>query len=223
MGFEELVYDEPPKSMRERPSGSTTMKQCGWCRYASGIHRHNYCIEGRCIVLWKYNSNSKIKWDTNCIIREMSKAEIDAEIRRQKLNIEELQSRIESIECNLITLSIAIEDAPYIPPLPSDRKHNHFEVGDSVAVFCADKKTWFFGEVKLGYRHQDGCVSYRLNGVGPQDGKYWGMGVAVPYVMLLSEYAWFASNREYYKKWCEKAYNEDFNGKSLVIAEIKKQ
>lgn len=107
----------------------------------------------------------------------------------------------------------------YMPPLPRNRKHNHFNIGDKVVVFY--NNLWYTGEVKNGYRHHDGCVSYKLDGIGPQnEGEYWGCGFGVPCVMLKSEYDWFRDNPDKYKIWRDKSCAERYNGEIIELPEV---
>ena len=79
---------------------------------------------------------------------------------------------------------------------------------------------WTKGVVKEGYRHHDGCVSYKLENIGPQEKGFWGCGMSVPTVLLESEYTWFIENPDSYKFWSSKAYNREYNGKTIPVAPI---
>ena len=111
--------------------------------------------------------------------------------------------------------------------LPHNRSHDFFNIDDKIACYLTFEKDhelynkgdegWFLGEVRLGYRHHDGCVSYRLNGVGPQDPErdkngtpldddfkgYWGSGYSQPGVMKLEEFLYFKDHTDEYIEWFE--------------------
>ena len=116
--------------------------------------------------------------------------------------------------------------------IPSQRNPNHFDIDDPVYVYRFEDGKWYFGHVRNGYRHHDGCVSFRLFGIGPQDedtepatslfsqGGYWGMGFAVPNVLKKEEYEWFKSHPEEYFEWCQHAYPHKYGDKKLSPAII---
>lgn len=108
--------------------------------------------------------------------------------------------------------------------LTHERPHNYFNVGDKVAVYLMleddderkgkIREGWYSGEVRHGYRHHDGCVSYKLDGVGPQDPPmndsgallstfegYWGSRMAQPGVMKLEEWLYFRDHSKEYIEW----------------------
>lgn len=124
-------------------------------------------------------------------------------------------------ELNAIHACMSAQQAgwPLPVPLPWDRDYDCFNIGDKVAVYFDDHGGWYFGEVKSGYRHHDGCVSYRLNDIGPQEKGFWGSGYAVPSVLLLSEYEYLRANPEYYKWWRRAAGNSSYNGKHIHLSE----
>lgn len=107
--------------------------------------------------------------------------------------------------------------------LPSMRKYNHFNIDDEVAVFI--ENNWYFGKVKNGYRHHDGCVSYELENYGPKETdenfkSFLSCGFMIPGIMLKSEYDYFQKNPEEYVEWISKSYNRKYNGNYLEIAII---
>jgi hypothetical protein len=219
-------YHEPSIEYRSKLHGSTTLKQCGWCIYASGTHRYSYCIEGSCSLQKSYSKD--IKWDNKCLFINASKSEIKAFIEHHEYDIKNHESSIERHKKYIIELQKIESEAPERPSLPDDRPHDHFNIDDHVAVWQGDK--WYFGEVRNGYRHQDGCVSFCLDGIGPQEANdkefpfkegFWGLGVSVPIILLKSEYDFFKDNQKEYDIWCEKAYSKSFNGKTLEPVEIK--
>lgn len=212
--------NEPPLKDQDRESGSTTLKQCGWCEHASGSHRYNYCISGTCSLQKSYNRD--VTWDKECVLKDASKSDIDSMISSHKYSIKSAEASIKSHIEHIETLINIHLSATERPSLPDDRKHDHFNIGEPIAMFYEDK--WVFGEVRNGYRHHDGCVSYMLNGIGPQDidkgSGYWGVGVSVPIIMLKSEYDFFKENNTEYKKWCSIAYDKSFNGETIEVSEI---
>ena len=60
------------------------------------------------------------------------------------------------------------------------RPFDYFNIDDRIVVYVTFTEDdaehvgkglegWYTGLVRRGYRHHDGCVSYVLNGIGPQD------------------------------------------------------
>lgn len=207
---------EPPVEMQDNDQGSTTLKQCGWCEYASGTHRYNYCIKGNCSLDKSYSN--EIMWNDRCKFIDASKSDIDAVIKNHLYTIKQNNESNERHEEYINKLTSIQNDAVYRPPLPDNRKHDHFNLNDNVMIHYENH--WYTGEVRGGYRHHDGCVSYRLNGIGPQNEGFWGHGSATPTVLLEDEYQWFKLNPQEYLKWCEVAYDKEFNGEKITIAEI---
>jgi len=201
----------------DKAPNSTTLEQCGWCEHASGNHRYNYCISGRCQL--DKSEGNKIKWSDECKFIDASKSDINAVIKNHEYSINEAKRTVVGHQQHILTLMDIMQGKPERPPLPDDRKHDHFNIDDPVVVHHKGK--WFEGIVKSGYRHHDGCVSYRLDGVGPQDKGFWGMGYAVPMVLLRSEYRFFENNPEQYKIWAKKAYNKSFNGETFNVPDLE--
>lgn len=225
----EKINKEPTGEMVAWESGSTTLKQCGWCEYVWGSRRYNYCIEGTCALLEKYSFSSdktQVKWNDKCFFSTALQSEVKSLIEGHEYSIELAKKDIEDRKKYVEILNGMYNNKDYVPPLPEHRKHDHFNIGSKVAVWHQDK--WFFGEVQSGYRHHDGCVSYRLDGIGPQgpgDNEnftgFWGSGMSIPHVILTGEYLFFKKNPQIYKQWCKKAYDKEFNGKTLAIALIE--
>lgn len=207
-------YKEPTKQEDlNRERNSTTLKQCGWCEFASGMHRYNYCIEGKCHLDKSYSKD--VHWDTPCKFSNASKYEIKSIIDSHKYEIDSCKGQIKSHENYIKKLLTLKKTAVKRPALPDDRETEHFKLGVGVAVYFDDK--WHFGKVVSGYRTYDGCVSYDLDDY-PKKGI--GCGNAVPIVMLKSEYDWFKENPKEYLIWCDKAYKESYNGNKLDVAPI---
>lgn len=209
-------YPEPTGKDTGRERGSTTLKQCGWCEYASGVHRYGYCIEGTCRLLRSYSKD--VHWDDKCQVAESSKADLGKLIEYHQWEIENHKKSVVNITNYIKVLGEVRETASARPPLPSNRKHTHFNLSDPIAVYIEGQ--WEFGEVRMGYRHHDGCVSYWLEDKGPQSGAFWGSGYAVPTVMLKGEWEYFRDNTEEYDVWCKGAYREKYNGRVLDPAPI---
>ena len=209
-------YPEPPDSEKHRKRGETTLKQCGWCEFAGGTHRYDYCIEGNCSLQRDYSD--EIHWDDKCLFLDASQNEIKSCIDYHFYKIKEAEKSIERHNKYIYKLKELHGSAKYTPQLPENREYNHFNEGDRIALYFESK--WLFGEVVAGYRHHDGCVSYKLDNFGPQQNGFWGCGVAIPHVMLESEYVWFKSHPKEYELWCKKAYNKKCNGKILEVAKI---
>ena len=207
---------EPPTHLQERESNSTTLEQCGWCEYASGSHRYNYCIKGSCSLSKSYSKD--VIWSDKCKFIDASQTDIDAIVKNHEGTIKQNDRSTERQKEYIKILSGIREKAVFRPPLPDDRKHDHFNLNEPLRVYYENK--WQTGEVKEGYRHHDGCVSYRMDDIGPQEKGFWGNGYAIPTVLLENEYQFFKENTKEYLKWCEIAYNKDFNGERMNIALI---
>ena len=221
-----LDYDpskEPPVTMHDKASGSTTLLQCGWCEYASGTHRYNYCINGRCALLRDYGKEREVVWNDKCHLIDASQSELGSLVDYHIYKIDSYEASIKRHNKYIECLRELIPSSPLRPPLPSDRKHDHFNIDDEIYVYMDDMEVsgWFAGIVKNGYRHHDGCVSYRLYNVGPQEKGFWGCGMSVPIVLLKYEYEFFQANPSEYAVWCAKAYDKDYNGKTIEVAPIE--
>jgi hypothetical protein len=211
-------YPEPSGEIVARERGATTLIECGWCEYASGTHRYNYCISGHCSLQKSYSK--EVHWDDKCYFLTTSQSDVLNLIDYHKREIKNAENEIKREKKYIKLLEKKFFEAPKRPDLPENRKYNHFKLGSDVAVYFKEDNKWHFGKVVLGYRHEDGCVSYVLKDIGPQTGNFWGCGVSVPIVMLKSEYDFFEDHPDEYKIWCEKAYNKTYNGEKLVIAPI---
>lgn len=105
-------------------------------------------------------------------------------------------------------------------PIPSERPEKYFNIDDPIYVWLPSKKSWFFGNVRSGYRTADGFVSYRLLDIGPQDEdiinptklfwwyKYWGIWQSSPHILKDYEYDYFQNYPLKYSNWCKVAYSE---------------
>lgn len=210
---------EPKGEMRDRLPGTTTLESCGWCKYAHGSHRHNYCISGSCDLQKSYAED--VTWDMTCVFKETSKADVDAMIRNHQWSLAGAKNSIERYKKNIKTLKTIRKRCPDRPCMPEDRKCDHFNLEDSIRLVYEGK--WIPGVVKNGYRHHDGCVSYRLEGIGPQggEGSFWGIGMAVPTIMLLKEFLYFRDNPEEFKSWSKRVCAKSYNGKTIDLLPIE--
>jgi hypothetical protein len=190
-------YPEPTGTLINKKRGSTNFKQCGWCDYASGTHRYDYCIEGKCSLLRSYSKD--VHWDDKCNFITASKSELTELIKYHNCEIQNLKVQISMYKEYISILKNLETDANYKPTLPRDREYNYFNIGDKVAVFVERK--WHFGEVTDGHTYHDGIVSYVLEDIGSG-----GLGVSRPEILLKEEYEWFKRYPEEYEIWCKKAY-----------------
>ena len=202
----EELNNEPPVELRHKEKDSTTLKQCGWCKFTgSGSFRHSYMISGSCNLAHYAGGgvHSDVKWDTPCIFTEASRADISAMIDGHQREIKSSEDSIQRHGEHIAELTVLQKNANDRPTLPQDRSHDHFDAGDPVVVFCEGK--WRSGTVEPGYRHHDGCVSYRMDGFGPQDSGFWGCGTSRPEALLAKEAEWFANNQDQFVIWLDLA------------------
>jgi len=209
-----IERSEPPASMQEQEGDSTTLKQCGWCAFASGLHHFSYCISGKCQLGMLYDKD--VTWETKCRLISASKADLAALILHHEYRIEESKNSIKRQKGMITEIQKLVAAAPDRPVLPQDRPPDHFNIDDRVMVYMED--VWVGGDVRQGYRHHDGCVSYRLDDRGPQDTDkdgFWGSGYAVPTVILETEAKQLVANLEEAKVWFDKACGKSFNGSHI--------
>lgn len=153
------------EELKKRKVGATTLNQCGWCKYrGSGSYRHNCMLEGYCSLMPSYGEEREVKWDTPCVIITKGKADLESYAKSHAFEIEEAKGTIKREEEIINHIKMLIKKARDIPPLPWNRKHDHFNVGDRVAAFSEKERNWRFGIVVYGYRHQDGMVSFHIDG-----------------------------------------------------------
>lgn len=200
--------EEPPVAFRDREAGSTNFERCGWCIHCFGTHRFSYCIQGRCELQPSYSA--EVTWKTCCQFKDISKHELTSIIAHKRHTIHDHKSAITLAKKQIAILQSIRKTATTLPPLPGNRCYDYYNVGDKVRVFVAQEgqEKWFAGSVELGYRHHDGCVSYRLDGFGPQEKGFWGCGTASPYILLEKEYKFFVKHQDKYLQWCAKAYRD---------------
>jgi hypothetical protein len=110
-----------------------------------------------------------------------------------------------------------------IPELPDKRPYDYYNIDERIYVVflrtdnpTIEEGKWYSGLVRHGYRHHDGCVSYKLDEVGPQDdNSFWGCGMAVPTILKEEEYIYFQNNPEQYYSWCQVSYKKSYNGEKF--------
>lgn len=191
-----------------RKKGSTTFKQCGWCKHtASGSVRFNCYLSTSCALLKSYGElNEDLYWDTSCVVMRLGKEDLLDIIRSKQYEIKESKNQIKSLNEEISTLKrIKIKKRP---PLPDNRVED-FNEGEIVWVMYHETKKWVRGTVVPGYRSHDGCVSYVLEGY-PESQKGWGCGVSVPCVLKDWEYKYFKTNLDDFSVWlklCDRKYN----------------
>lgn len=118
---------------------------------------------------------------------------------------------------------------------PKERPYDYFNVDDRIVVYVTFDKDdsehygkglegWYTGLVRPGYRHHDGCLSYVLDGIGPQDpprdengnslvqsfGGYWGCGCAQPGIMKFEEFDYFKDHTDEYIEWFENSKKDHY-------------
>jgi hypothetical protein len=210
-----MIDDEPDWiTEKNRKEGDTTLEQCGWCEHrGGGSYRYDCMISGSCDLLKSYRND--VKWNTPCIIKKMGKGDIDNLIEHKEYEIDSSKISITSYQKNIKSLRKISKKADDKPVSPDKRKHDHFNIGDNVMVLNEEKKEWELGTVVNGYRHHDGCVSFDL-----QEKNNLGCGYAVPSVMLLTEYEWFARHLNRFADWVIEACEKDYNGNKFKMTDF---
>ena len=202
-----VEYDpekEPNGKDLHKEYNSTTLKKCGWCKYMSGTHRYDYCIEGNCSILNECANNRR--WNDECFFLTSSKNDVKSIIEKHQLNITNKRYEIKRSE-EYINLLVSLKSVNR-PPLPCNRKSDHFNINDEVIYHCNNK--WCNGVVCYGYRHHEGlvsCLSYNKTVI---------YGIGVPLIMLKTEYEFFLHNIKEYDIWCHTAYSKTYNGETLI-------
>lgn len=217
-------YPEPEWNAENinRKSDSTTLKQCGWCKYCGGGScRYNCSITTSCTLLHDYGLGSNTYWDTPCLLQFLSKEDMNQIIQRKQWNIKNHLKSIEQLKHEIKTIEEM--EFPVKPPLPDNRFHDYQE-GEVVWVFNDERKKWIRGIVVPGYRSHDGCVSYilddipesQLNQQGPR-----GCGVSVPGILTDEEYQYFIKHLEDFKIWLHLS-DKEYNGEREPIQDMYK-
>lgn len=194
-----------------KKQGATTFETCGWCKYSTGSCRYSCTLKGNCKLMKSYE-DSNVEWNTKCKIACLGKADLEAIIKGKGWEINSLRNQISYKEDEKEALEELAYRARYIPPLPSNRPHDYYNVGDTIWVFY--EGAWQRGTVVNGYRHHDGCVSYILDSFpesradkkGP-----WGCGSAVPGILKDEELVHFSYNYEDYCHYLSASY-KSYNG-----------
>ena len=210
-----------------RKRGSTTFKQCGWCKHTGGGGgQYNCMLSTSCNLLHEYGLGSHVYWDTPCLIKMLSKEDMDKIIKWKEYGIKEDQRSTKRLEDEIQT--IRKTEFSIKPPLPSNRLHD-YEEGEIVwiyseKVYSEKEKKWRRATVVPGYRSHDGCVSYIMDGVPesrpkPKGNGPWGCGVRVPIVLKDWEYQYFKKHIDDFKIWLHLS-DTKYNGERMPIDEM---
>lgn len=200
---------------RNREQGSTTFKQCGWCKFAgSGTYQYNAMISGGCKLLKSYDGD--VQWDTPCRIVKMGKADLLNIIQSKNNAIESAKHSIVIIGKEIEELEALVVKAVKSPPLPDSRSCEHFALNEKVWIYARQQANipetkWYSGITVNGYRTFDGCVSYVLDEL-PKSKEGWGCGMSVPTALMDWEFQFFKKNPAKFREWlslCDKSYNGD--------------
>ncbi len=204
-----LIEPSWTKENQNREKGSTTFKRCGWCSYAgTGTYRYGCMISGSCDLLKSYNRN--LTFDTSCIIKQLGKRDIN-DIIESKYN--EIKVHKESIKREKEQISILkkIKVSKELPPLPDNRKFDHFNIGDGIMFYDHSLNLWKEGAVCEGYRYHDGIVPFNT-----KEQKGFGCGTGVPTILLKKEFIYLFTHKEKALTWFKLACDEkQFNGKMI--------
>lgn len=201
-----------------KKKGSTTLKTCGWCEYATGTYRYGCMLEGNCTLMKEYAWNKGVTWDTECKLKSLGKKDISSIINSKNYKIADYKSNIKGKKIEIYILKSLAIKARDIPALPESREVNHFKLGSIVYVYHDPTNSWKRGVVVNGYRSGDGCVSFVLDNVPESNGEGgpWGCGIAVPGVLLELEYIYFKKHKKEFKKWLKNS-DKSYNGKKLNL------
>jgi hypothetical protein len=193
-----------------RKTGDTTFETCGWCEHAScGSCRHNCYLSISCSLSQSYGVGRDVFWDTPCIIKGLGKDDLKSNIESKQYEIKESEGCISRLKTQIAELERLIKKAVQSPPLPGNRPHDYYNIGDVLYVFQDNK--WNRGICASGYRHHDGCVSYVLDDY-PESKGGWGCGYCVPCVLKEWEYKYFKKDLLAFRSWLDlsdKKYNGD--------------
>ncbi len=205
-----------------RKDGSTTFKQCGWCKYTGGGScRYNCYLVTNCTLLRDYGLGSNTHWDTPCLVKMLSKEDMDDVIKGKEWDIKNHMNSIKRLEDE--TKLIRKTDFAVKPPLPSHRLHDYQE-GEIIWIYYTKEGKWTRGVVVPGYRSHDGRVSYILDGIPksqpiPKGECPWGCGVSVPSILRDWEYQHFKKNLDDFKVWLHLC-DTDYNGERMPIKDM---
>jgi len=214
-------YPEPEWTAenQNRRKGETTLKQCGWCEYAScGSCRHDCYLSTSCSLLKEYGVGREVYWDTECIVKKLGKDDFKSVISSKNYAIKNHKDGIKSLQKEIaIIKGLKLKEKPL---LPDNRPYDYYNLNDVIYVFFNKHKKWVKGKVVRGYRHQDGCVSYVLEDY-PESRKGWGCGASVPWILKEWEYKFFKKYPADFKDWLELS-NREYNGKKMPIKDYEK-
>jgi hypothetical protein len=208
----------PPKEiLLTRKRGDTDYEMCGWCKHRGcGTYQYDCMLEnGKCDLLPNYHrNNGNYNWDTKCLVKNMSVADLKYIIKMKNCEIKEDENRIERRKKQIGVLEELVKTAKNTPIDSNNRYADHFNIGDKIVVWENNK--WYLHTVGHGYRHHDGCVSWETGA---------GCGVCWPGVMLKSEYDYFVKHPDEWLIWrdnvCSKKYNGSTTELPNVLEEIK--
>jgi hypothetical protein len=189
-------------------------------------------LEGRCGLMPNWSGDHN--WNDPCHIKKCGKADLQEYAASKKRENENALREIDRRNKQIEVLKGLTESADDMPPLPSHRAHDHFNIGDKVMEYIypplwaksehrpvADVLCkWIPATVINGYRHHDGCVS-TISDVQVHtnkdyhDGRGGGSGVGVPLIMLKSEHDWFAEHPDRFRDWMRLSCDHSFNGNAI--------
>ena len=219
-----IIEPDWTAEIRNREKGETTLKQCGWCKFAGcGTHRYGAMLQGSCDLMKRYGN--EVQWKTPCKIVGLGKADLKAIVESKGYEIEEAKRSIKSTQDEIKELEKLARKAENVPPLPDSRSCDHFPLKERVWVFIqANERVpvtrWYVGTVVNGYRSGDGYVSYVLDDL-PKSKEGWGCGHCVPSVMLDWEFQYFKKNPAKLKEWLN-GCGRSYNGDRMPMAELHK-
>lgn len=192
-----------------RKRGSTDFKTCGWCSHSLGVSRYDCTLHGNCNLQSYHN---EVEWHEECPIVHLGKGDLSAEMNTKEWEINIDLTSIERKKSQITQLAELRKRATDKPPLSHNRKAEHFNVGNRVAVYIKGvDKDWKFGTVVDGCRHHDGCVSFMYD---KHPGKEpFGGGSEHPSIMLESEWEWFSHNLEDFARWLKSSLEYMNKGK----------
>jgi hypothetical protein len=215
---EETMYKE---------QGTTTFVTCGWCQHrGTGSYRYNCMLNGKCTLLRDYDE--RVDFDTKCKVIKLGSADIESIVESKKHSISDHERNIGRLKIQIEILKSLRPDK--MPPLPSNRTSDHFNIDDDIMIYPNFKESiisgrWLSGKVINGYRHQDGCVSGRIDEKFHEgeylDGHGVGSGVCTPTVMLKSEFDWFVEHPDRFRDWIINACEYKSNKYDLDPQNIK--
>ena len=212
----ENIRDNPEptdEASINRRSNTTTWNVCGWCKYATGgSARYGYYINPSCMFeAYSGVGENERRFSTPCFLLRASDETFRSILDGLRKNWRECTDKRNTVGNKKVTLQRLIEDAEIKPVFSDHRPYDYFNVGDRIMVYIANwdnrivDKHWAVGEVIFGYRHHDGCVSFRLDervSSGDYlDGHGGGAGLAHPTVVKQWEYDYLRDHADFAEYW----------------------